>query len=84
MNRPNYFNVIEERINLLAFRITARGKLNILDFHGHSENFYQYFLNEVYDWTVTNENDNEQNVEAIDLIDHTKKFIIQFSSTSTK
>ena len=84
MNRPNYFNVIEERLNFLAFRIIARGKLNILDFHGHSENFFQYLLNEVYGWTVTNENDNEQNVEAIDLIDNKNKFVIQVSATSTK
>ena len=84
MNRPDYFNVIEERINLLALRIDSRGKLNILDFHGHSENFYQYFLNEVYGWTVINENDNKQNVEAIDLIDHTNKFVIQVSSTASK
>ena len=84
MNRANYFNVIEERLNLLATRIVSRGKLNILDFHGHSENFYQYFLNEVYGWNVTNENDNKQNVEAIDLIDRTIKFIIQVSSTATK
>lgn len=84
MNRPNYFNVIEERLNFLALRIISRGKLNILDYHGHSENFYQYFLNEIYGWTVTNENDNKQNVEAIDLIDHTNKFIIQVSSTASK
>ena len=84
MNRPNYFNVIEERLNLLAVRIISRGKLNILDYHGHSENFYQYFLNEIYGWTVTNENDNKQNVEAIDLIDHTNKFVIQVSSTASK
>lgn len=84
MNRPNYFNVIEEWLNLLALRIISRGKLNILDYHGHSENFYQYFLNEVYCWTVTNENDNKQNVEAIDLIDHTNKFVIQVSSTASK
>lgn len=84
MNRPNYFNVIEERLNLLALRIVSRGKLNILDYHGHSENFYQYFLNEIYGWTVANENDNKQNVEAIDLIDHTNKFIIQVSSTASK
>ncbi|MDX2002682.1 MAG: ABC-three component system protein [Chitinophagales bacterium] len=84
MNRPNYFNVIEERLNLLALRITRRGKLNILDFHGHSENFYQRLLNEIYGWEVMNENENKQNVEAIDLIDHTNKFVIQVSSTSTK
>jgi hypothetical protein len=84
MNRPNYFNVIEERLNLLALRIISRGRLNILDYHGHSENFYQYFLNEVYSWNVTNENDNKQNVEAIDLIDHRNKFVIQVSSTTSK
>jgi hypothetical protein len=84
MNRPDYFNVIEERLNLLALRIISRGRLNILDFHGHSENFYQYFLNEVYGWIITNENDNKQNVEAIDLIDHTNKFIIQVSATASK
>ncbi len=84
MNRPDYFNVIEERLNLLALRIISRGRLNILDFHGHSENFYQYFLNEVYGWVVTNENDTKQNVEAIDLIDHTNRFVIQVSSTASK
>ena len=84
MNRPDYFNVIEERLNLLALRIISRGRLNILDFHGHSENFYKYFLNEVYGWIVTNENENKQNVEAIDLIDNTNKFVIQVSATSTK
>jgi hypothetical protein len=84
MKRPDYFNVIEERLNILATRIVSRGKLNILDFHGHSENFYQYFLNEVYGWEVSNENDNKQNVEAIDLIDHKNKFVIQVSSTASK
>ena len=57
MNRQVYFNIIEERLNLLALRIISRGKLNILDLHGHSENFYQYFLNEVFGWIVENEND---------------------------
>lgn len=84
MNRPNYFNVIEERLNLLAIRITSRGRLNILDVHGHSENFYQYFLNELYGWKISNENENKQNVEAIDLIDKTNKFVIQVSSTASK
>jgi hypothetical protein len=41
-------------------------------------------LNEVYGWTVENENDNKQNVEAIDLIDHTNKFVIQVSATASK
>jgi len=84
MNRPDYFNVIEERLNLLALRIISRGRLNILDFHGHSENFYQFLLNEVYGWEVTNENDVKQNVEAIDLVDYTNKLVLQVSSTASK
>jgi hypothetical protein len=84
MNRPDYFNVIDERLSLLSYRIERRGKLNILDYHGHAEYFYQYFLNEVYSWDVTNENDIKQNVEAIDLIDHTNKYIIQVSATASK
>ena len=84
MNRPDYFNVIDERLNLLALRIKSRGKLNILDYHGHSEYFYQYFLNEVYGWTVLNANSIKQNIEAIDLIDNTNKLIIQVSATASK
>lgn len=84
MNRPNYFNVIEERLGLLELRTTKRGKLNLLDFHGHSENFYQHFLNELYNWEVKNENEFQQNVEAIDLIDHKNKFVIQVSSTASR
>ncbi|HRI34126.1 MAG TPA: SMEK domain-containing protein [Saprospiraceae bacterium] len=84
MNRPDYFNVIEERLDLLALRICKRGKLNLLDFHGHSENFYQHLLNELYKWDVKNENEFHQNIEAIDLIDHTNKFVIQVSATTSK
>ena len=39
---------------------------------------------EIYCWTVTNENDNKQNIEAIDLIDQTNKFVIQVSATASK
>jgi hypothetical protein len=84
MNRANYFNVIANRLSILAYQIEQRGKLNILDYHGHSESFYQHFLNELYSWNVTNENDFKQNVEAIDLIDHTNKLAIQVSATASK
>ena len=84
MNRPNYFNVIEERLNLLAERIKSRGRLNMLELNIHSESFYHHFLNELFGWNVLNENENKQNVEAIDLIDHTNKFVLQVSSTASK
>ncbi len=84
MNRSSYFTYIEEKINLLALRIESKGRLNQLELHNQSENFYAYFLNELYSWHLKNLNPEKQNVEAIDLIDHSKKLFIQVSSTSTK
>ena len=84
MNRSLYFNYIEEKLIQLATRINLRGKLNILDFHLHSEHFYAYFLNELYGWNLSNENASKQNVEAIDLIDSTNAYVVQVSATNTK
>ena len=84
MNRLNLFNYIEERLAVLAHRVESRGKLNILDLHLHSENFYRDFLNLLYGWKLENLNNVNQNVEAIDLIDNTNKIVIQVSSTNTK
>lgn len=84
MNRENLFNYIDERLAVLAHRVETRGKLNILDLHLHSENFYRDFLNLLYGWNLENLNKVNQNVEAIDLIDNTNRIIIQVSSTNTK
>lgn len=84
MNRSEYFDYIEEKLNILATRINARGRLNILNLNLHSENFYVYFLNELYKWNLKNENSFKSNIEAIDLIDHTNELIIQVSATNTK
>lgn len=84
MNRVSLFNYVEEHWEVLARRVEARGKLNILDLHLHSENFYRDFLNLLYDWNLENLNQVNQNVEAIDLIDKAHKIIIQVSSTKTK
>ncbi|MBK7104931.1 MAG: SMEK domain-containing protein [Ignavibacteriae bacterium] len=84
MNRSRYFNYIEEKLSVLAYRINIKGKLNILDLHMHSEDFYLHFLNKLYCWELINMNKKLQNVEAIDLIDDNNKIIIQVSATSTK
>ena len=84
MNRSQYFNYIDEKLSVLSVRITNRGKLNILDLHLHSENFYLDFFNLLFGWKLENLNATQQNVEAIDLIDHTNKIIFQVSATSTK
>lgn len=84
MNRADYYNCIEERLSVLAYRIEKRSKLNILDYHIHSENFYRDFFNLIYRWELNNANTAQQNVEAIDLIDNNSHIIVQVSATNTK
>lgn len=84
MNRTSYFNYIDEKLHVLARRIETRGKLNMLDIHLHSENFYLHFFHLLYGYQLENLNSTLQNVEAIDLIDHSNKIIIQVSATNTK
>lgn len=84
MNRQYYFDYIEEKLSTLATRVEIRGKLNILDLHLHSENFYLHFFNELFGWKLDNMNAIKQNTEAIDLIDTINRIIVQVSSTATK
>jgi hypothetical protein len=84
MNRATYFSYIEEKLNILAVRVNSRGRLNILDLHGHAENFYRELLNELYGWSLANINTKSHNVESIDLIDDGNKIVIQISATNTK
>src|SRR5690606_23861989 len=84
MNRLEYFNFIEEKLNLLALRIASRGGLNILDLHLHSEDFYTHFLNLLFDWNLVNTNTIQQNTPGIDLVDIKNRIVVQVSATATK
>lgn len=84
MNRQEYFNFIEEKLNILAFRIESRGGLNILDLHLHSENFYLHFFNLLFNWKLKNLNAVKKNVPGIDLVDNTNRIVVQVSATATK
>ncbi len=84
MNRTAYFDYIEKHLNLLALRITSTGKLNHLQLHNHSEDFYKHFCKELYGWDVKNLNEELQNVEAIDLVCDGNSLVIQISATCTK
>jgi len=84
MNRTRYYDYIEEKLHTLAFRVGTNSKLNILHLNMHSENFYLHLLNLLYGYQLENLNKSLQNVEAIDLIDHENKVIIQVSSISAK
>jgi hypothetical protein len=84
MNRTQYFNYIDSKLGILAYRINLRGKLNILDLHLHSETFFLHLFKVLFGWDFVSANAIKQNVEAIDLIDHKNKFICQVSATNTK
>jgi hypothetical protein len=84
MNRATYYNYIEERLITLCTRVELRGKINILDYHLHSENFYRDLFNKLYTWKLENLNSQIQNVEAIDLVDKINNIVIQISATNTK
>lgn len=83
MNRNLYFDYIDRHLHVNAHRIETAGKLNLLNLHMHSEDFYLHFFNLLYGYELINLNDQLQNVEAIDLIDHKYKIIIQVSATCT-
>lgn len=84
MNRPKYFEFIESKLSLLAYRIEIHGGLNLLDLHLHSEDFYLHFINLLFDWGLKNLNTVEQNTPGIDLVGTTKKIVAQVSATATK
>ncbi|MFT7158619.1 MAG: hypothetical protein ACI8Q1_003652 [Parvicella sp.] len=84
MNRNPYYDYIDEHLHINAHRIETAGKLNLLNLHSHSENFYLHFFNLLYEFELINLNDKIQNVEAIDLIDHKNNLIVQVSATCTK
>lgn len=84
MKRVEMTNYINEKFAILQVRISARGKINVLDFHIHSENFYRDLLNILYNWKLENINEHIQNVEAIDLEDASIGIIVQVSATATK
>lgn len=84
MNRTNYFNYIEEKLNTLAYRIKVRSKLNLLELNIHSENFFANLCNIIFGLELENLNFSYQNIDGIDLIDHKNKVVVQVSSTCTK
>lgn len=84
MSRPHHIDFITRKLSALAKEIELCGKLNFLDRHLHAETFYAYFFNELFGWQLQNMNTIKPNAEAIDLIDHKNKIIVQVSATATK
>lgn len=84
MNRSEYFNYIEKKLDILSYRIKNRGKINLLDLNIYSETFFAELINHLLGYNLKNINQIKQNTEGIDLIDEKNKIIAQVSSTCTK
>ena len=84
MNRSEYFNYIEKKLNILSYRIKNRGKINLLDLNIYSETFFADLMSHLLGYNLKNINQIKQNTEGIDLIDENNKIIAQVSSTCTK
>lgn len=84
MNREIMSRYISDKLMFLAFQTKQYGKLNLLNIHIHSENFYCILFNLIFSYELKNINMMKSNVEAVDLIDKYNKIIIQVSSTHTK
>lgn len=84
MNRSIYFDLCEKRLTLLCYSVELRGKLNILNYNLHCEDFYVHFFNLLFGYSLKNTNQEKHNFEGIDLIDENGKIVLQVSSTATK
>ncbi len=84
MQRQEYFNGIEKRLNWQLLRVKSRAKQNILDLNIFSETFFKDLLNLVYDLNLTNLNNKSKNAKAIDLLDDTNKVVFQVTSKTDK
>jgi len=84
MTRQEYINDIEALLSWLVSSVNLRGKLNLLDLHIHSENFFAQLLNLIYNWKLSNMNKVKQNISGIDLVDDAQKIILQVSAEISK
>jgi len=84
MVRQQCFNDIEGRLNWLVARLKSRGAINLLDLHLHNETFYQHFLKILYGWDLDNLNLAKRNTPGLDLVDRSRKIVVQVSATASK
>ncbi len=84
MNRSIYFNYIEKKLSILSYRISIRGKINLLDLNIYSEIFFAELMNHLLGYNLRNMNAVSQNMEGIDLVDDQEKVVVQVSATCSK
>lgn len=84
LQKETYISDILGRLSSLAYNVELRSKLNLLDLHVISEDFYVGLLNLVYGWNLRNANSSQQNVPGIDLVDDSNRILVQVTGSCTK
>lgn len=79
----DYIRDITKYLTWLSLQVAEQNKLNLTDMNVGAEDFFRGLLNLVFDLDLTNLNETEQNVAAVDLGDKNKKIAIQVTSTSS-
>jgi hypothetical protein len=83
-DRKEYFDKISRLIAITRYDIEQHQSINDLSLNIHGENFFRDIFNFIYEAYYENGNYDKANSAYIDLIDNTKKSIIQITSTRDK
>lgn len=84
LNRQIDMNKINRYFAILSSSVEIDAKVHLFDIHTHAEMFFKDLLNLVLDYDLVNINLENMNAEAIDLVDESKKILIQVSSRNDK
>lgn len=83
MKNNKYFDAITERLDFFSVRVQHLGSMNLHDINIHAEYFFMHFLNELYGWSLVNQNDFASNTPGVDLRYDGGQIVIQVTSTVT-
>lgn len=77
------FEYIKQQLIYIKSKVALDNQLGLYDINKLGEDLFLHILNDVYDWNLENANNLQENFPAIDLIDNSKKIVIQITSTTS-
>lgn len=77
------FNYIKNQLTYIRTKVDIDNQLGLYDINKLSEDIFMHILNDVYDLNLKNANLIQENFPAIDLVDNTKKLVVQVTSTTS-
>ena len=84
MKNNKYFDAITERLDFFSVRVQHLGSMNLHDINIHAEYFFMHFLNELYGWSLVNQNDFASNTPGVDLRYDGGQIVIQVNGYTFK